>query len=80
MNTEFDLSFSDEALLSRALFYTSNSTITIFVEDENKEFEYEEIFEKLFSDCQINIDCIFPSGGKAKLEAIDGKIKLIIKG
>ena len=68
MNTEFDLSFSDDALISRALFYTSNSTITIFVEDENKKFEYEEIFEKLFSDCQINIDCIFPSGGKAKLE------------
>ncbi len=67
MNETFDLLYSDEALLSRVIFLTSAECISIFVEDENKEYEYEEIFEKLLPS-EIKISCIFPTGGKKKLE------------
>lgn len=67
MDNEFDLTFSEEGLLSRVLYLSSNTTLTIFVEDINKEFEYEEIFEKIFPE-NIHIDCIFPTGGKPRLE------------
>lgn len=67
MDNEFDLLFSEEGLLSRVLYLSSNTTRTIFVEDINKEFEYEEIFEKILPE-DIHIDCIFPTGGKPRLE------------
>lgn len=67
MSENFELSFSSDALLSRVLFLTSSTTITIFVEDADKEYEYEEIFEKIFPK-ELKIDCIFPTGGKPKLE------------
>ena len=67
MTNNFDLSYSAEGLLSRVLFRTSSATVTIFVEDVNKEFEYEEIFEKLLPE-ELSVDCIFPTGGKPKLE------------
>ena len=38
-----------------------------FVEDADKEYEYEELFEKMFT-TELKIDCIFPTGGKLKLE------------
>ena len=67
MSENFELSFSSDALLSRVLFLTSSTTLTIFVEDADKEYEYEEIFEKIFPK-ELKIDCIFPTGGKSKLE------------
>lgn len=48
MNNKFDLSFSEDALLNRVLFISGKNKINLFVEDTNKEFEYEEIFEKFF--------------------------------
>lgn len=67
MSETFDLFYSDEALLSRVIFLSSPECISIFVEDEHKEYEYEEIFEKLLPP-NIKISCIFPTGGKPKLE------------
>ena len=67
MSTEFELNFSEEGLLSRVLFLTSSTTLTIFVEDADKEYEYEELFEKVFPS-ELKVDCIFPTGGKPKLE------------
>lgn len=67
MENEFDLIFSEDALLSRVLFLASKKEINIFVEDQNKEYEYEELFERLFGD-EIKINCIFPTGGKTFLE------------
>lgn len=67
MNTEFELNFSEEGLLSCVLFLTSSTSLTIFVEDANKEYEYEALFEKVFPS-ELKIDCIFPTGGKRKLE------------
>lgn len=67
MSAEFELNFSEEGLLSRVLFLTSSTTLTIFVEDADKEYEYEELFEKVFPS-ELKVDCIFPTGGKSKLE------------
>lgn len=49
--------------MNRVLFYSDKNEINIFVEDEGKEFEYEHIFERLFSR-EIKIDKIFPMKGK----------------
>ena len=66
MNNNFDLRYSDDALLARAIFLSSENDVNIFVEDSNKEYEYEEIFERLFKD-KLSINVIFPTGGKQKL-------------
>lgn len=42
------LSFSREALSNRSLFLAQLNDINIYVEDVGKEYEYEEIFERLF--------------------------------
>lgn len=67
MRNEFDLNYSDEALLSRVLYLASSTELNIFVEDTGKEYEYEEIFERLLPN-EIHINLIFPTGGKLKLE------------
>ncbi len=67
MKNDFDLVYSEEALLNRVLYLASSTEINIFVEDEGKEYEYEEILERLLSD-DIKINLIFPTGGKLKLE------------
>ena len=67
MQTEFDLNYSEDALLTRVIFLASQNDLNIFVEDNNKEFEYEEIFERLLPD-EFKINCIFPTGGKPFLE------------
>ena len=71
MNNNFDLRYSDDALLARVIFLSSKNDLNIFVEDTNKEYEYEEIFERLFEE-RLRINVIFPTGGKQKLiEAYD---------
>lgn len=67
MENKFDLTYSEEALLSRVLYLISSTELNIFVEDEGKEYEYEEIFERLLSN-EIRINLIFPTGGKPRLE------------
>lgn len=57
------LSFSKDALLNRSLFLSRFNDINIYVEDVGKEYEYEEIFERLF-ESNLNIFSIFPLGGK----------------
>lgn len=66
---KFELEFSEDALLARVLLLISDNGINFFVEDSYKEYEYEEIFEKLFSE-EINICNIFSTGGKPKLEEV----------
>lgn len=57
------LRFSPEALSNRPLFLSPLNDINLFVEDVGKEYEYEEIFERLFEK-QISVFSIFPLGGK----------------
>ncbi len=80
------LRFSDAALSNRVLLLSSLNDINIYVEDVGKEYEYEEIFERLFND-EIEIFSIFPLGGKDAVLAefhqkggqdSDGKINVYI--
>lgn len=57
------LFYSGEALLNRVLFLSDFNEVNIFVEDEYKEYEYENIFNRLFS-YELKISNIFPMKGK----------------
>ncbi len=61
-----ELEYSIEAKLTRYYFYKGRFDISIFVEDTDKEYEYEEIFEEIIP--QIKNVGIFPLGGKLFLE------------
>ena len=56
---EEGLFYSEAALLNRALFYSDYNDVNIFVEDEGKEYIYEDIFQRMF-DYQIKIRKILP--------------------
>lgn len=60
---ENTLSYSEEALINRVLFLSDFNEINIFVEDEYREFEYERIFDRLFS-YKLKINHIFAMKGK----------------
>lgn len=60
---EEGLFYSEEALLNRVIFLSDSNEINIIVEDEYKEYKYENILNRLFS-YQLNINNIFPMKGK----------------
>jgi hypothetical protein len=49
------------------IYYQGLNDFNVFVEDEDKEYEYETIFKRLFGD-KYCIFTIFPCGGKPKVE------------
>lgn len=61
------LEYTSEGLLNRVMFLSSANEINIFVEDRDKEYEYQNIFERLFCD-EIIIKKIFATGGKLEVE------------
>lgn len=64
---EEGLFYSEAALLNRVLFYSDYNDVNIFVEDEGKEYIYEDIFQRMFDD-QIEIRKILPMKGKPGVE------------
>ena len=54
------LLYTHEAEATRYFYYKDSQEINFFVEDKNKEYEYELLFEKLF--CIIMIDYNTPTG------------------
>lgn len=60
---EEGLKFTEDAELNRYLFYRDLNEINFFVEDKNKEYEYETIFERLF-DGKYKITSIISANGK----------------
>jgi hypothetical protein len=60
------LHYSNEANISRFIFYKDLNDINLFVEDEDKEYEYETIFKRMF-DNKYCIKAIFGVGGKPNL-------------
>lgn len=60
---EESLEYSFDASLNRALFYSEFNDINIYVEDINKEYEYETVFKRLLGD-EYRISSIFCMGGK----------------
>lgn len=58
-----ELWYTDEAELNRYLFYSDLNEINFFVEDKNKEYEYETILKKLFKG-KYKIASIITANGK----------------
>lgn len=61
------LSYSNLGLSNRLLFYSDYNDINIIVEDEHKEFIYENIFQRMFNN-RIKINKILPMKGKKGVE------------
>lgn len=57
------LQFTEDAELNRYLFYSDINEINFFVEDKDKEYEYETIFSKMFEG-KYRIASIIAAGGK----------------
>ena len=60
------LSYSNDGLANRPLFLSDFNDINIYVEDLGKEYEYEEIFERLY-DGIVKLFSVFPLGGKEEV-------------
>lgn len=60
------LNYSDEANATRYILLKDTNDINIFVEDKDKEYEYEPIINRML-DGKYKISSIFGVGGKPKL-------------
>lgn len=58
-----ELKYTEEAEINRYLFYSDINEINFFVEDKNKEYEYETIFKRLFKG-EYKIASIITANGK----------------
>lgn len=61
------LRYSEEGELNRYLFYKDINDINFFVEDSGMEYEYEEIFKRLFGN-QYKVYSIMALGGKTAVK------------
>lgn len=59
------LAYSKQGLKNRIIFFSDDSKILIFVEDENKEFEYDYIFDKMSEQFKIKVLAL---GGKSAVK------------
>ena len=64
------LEYSSESLYSRAIMLRKKKKINIYVEDTNKEYEYETIFKRLLGEDDYSnlINDIIGLGGKQKVK------------
>lgn len=62
-----DLDFSLDGEINRIFFYSDYNCINIFVEDKDKEFEYEAIFHRMFGN-ELSLETTFGVGGKNNLK------------
>lgn len=65
------LKYTEEAELSRYLFYSDVSDLIVFVEDKDKEYEYETIFERLFNGKYENISILSGHGKSGVKKAFE---------
>lgn len=63
MNQSRGLTYSDEALITKHKFVKFMNNINFFIEDTDKEYEYETILKKIFGEV-VSFNRIFPCGGK----------------
>lgn len=68
MDETIDLQYTDDAEINRYFFYKDSQEVNFFVEDKNKEYIYEILFEQLFPDLEIK--AIFTCGGKPAMEKL----------
>ena len=45
-----DLEYTKEDLFTRAIMLEDSNSLTIYVEDQNKEYEYETIFKRMLDE------------------------------
>lgn len=69
MSSKKELSFSNNAELSRLYFLVGNSDFIFFVEDLDKEYEYDNILRRLFENDERKFT-IISMGGKPKVKDI----------
>lgn len=65
--TDNELDRSPEAQITNTVFFEDVNDITIYVEDKDKEAEYETIFKRLFQE-KYKINKIFPAGSKTAVK------------
>ena len=63
MTQTTDLLFSDEAEATRAVLFQGHNSINFYVEDKNKEYEYETILRNLLGS-GYSIAAVFSANGK----------------
>lgn len=63
MTNDDCIAYSTDGYIDRALFFEDYNSINIFIEDVNKEYIYETIFDRMF-EYNINITSLLPTGGK----------------
>ncbi len=68
MNETNDLRYSDDGCANRYLYYKDSQEVNIFIEDQDKEYEYEVLFSILMP--QLEFKTIFASGGKPAMKAL----------
>lgn len=62
-----ELRYSVEANATRSVLYQGLNDINLFVEDADRQYEYETIFKRMLGD-QYSIRTIFPLGGKLSVK------------
>ncbi len=67
MENTNDLSYSLDARATEYLFFCGINDVNIFVEDAEKEYEYETIFKRLLGE-KYQVNKIFGVGGKVRLQ------------
>lgn len=68
MNESNDLRYSNEGCATRYLYYKDSQDVNIFIEDQDKEYEYEILFSTLLP--QLKFKTIFASGGKPAMKEL----------
>ena len=68
MNESYDLRYSDQGCATRYCFYKDFQDVNIFIEDQDKEYEYETLFSSLMPHLKFNT--IFSSGGKPAMKEL----------
>ena len=61
------LRYSMSGEINRVLFFSKLNDVNIFMEDKDKEFEYEIIFNRMFNN-GLKITTLFGVGGKSQLK------------
>lgn len=68
MNGSNDLSYSNDGCATRYLYFKDFQDVNIFIEDQDKEYEYEALFAALLP--QMKFKTIFASGGKTAMKEL----------
>lgn len=75
MDESNDLRYSDEGCATRYLYYKDYQDINIFIEDQDKEYEYEILFSSLLPNLEFKT--LFASGGKPAMKELYNEFGIV---